>query len=135
MPEEQHASGDCAAGDATLARRTSQDTLSVDILGYRFTVAPEAKLEIGGLLGACAVRERQILFNPAVMGRQLADTVLHEVLHAISEITLAKEVGLNELQVNAVSAALIDVLCRNPRLVDFLLAHGTEGTAPESDPA
>jgi len=50
-----------------------------------------------------------------------ADRMLHEHIHAISEIVLDGDSRLTELQVNTVSTTLIDLLCRNRELREFLL--------------
>lgn len=57
---------------------------------------------------------------PAPSGPAEADRMLHEHIHAISSVHLPAEVRLNELQVNTLSTALIDLFARNPHLWDFL---------------
>ena len=65
---------------------------------------------------------QRILLDPDVAPDEIADTLLHEVLHACFHTSRA---GLGEKReekaVRAVCTLLLDTLRRNPELVAFLL--------------
>lgn len=75
-----------------------------------------------------------ITVDPDLPPSQLADTLLHEVLHAVLAHTAADSTltshseGLDEYIVRAVTPLLLDVLQRNPGLVEFLTKPSDEST-------
>lgn len=48
------------------------------------------------------------------------DVLLHEIIHAISDIGLSPEDRLSERQVNLLSSVLVDSLHRNPELLEVV---------------
>ena len=68
------------------------------------------------------------MLRPDQGADQKADTLLHEVLHAIWEQTplRSRESDEQEEVVVALAAPLLDTLRRNPRLVEYLIGgpHG-----------
>lgn len=76
------------------------------------------------LLGNCDQRSLTILVEPDQAAGQMADTMMHEVLHAVVDMVgLGSEWGSEkeEAVVTRLSPALLDVLRRNPELVAYLL--------------
>lgn len=65
-----------------------------------------------------------IILEPSQSEARMRDTVLHEVLHTLTTLTgLDIELGQDEEgAVNRLAPALLDVLRRNPALVDYLTA-------------
>jgi hypothetical protein len=52
-----------------------------------------------------------------------ADRMWHEFLHAISTIILPPGKRLDEMQVNAIATAQVDLLQRNPSLLAFVVSR------------
>lgn len=78
------------------------------------------------LLGHCNHWTLEITIEPTLAGDQKAETLLHEVLHAVVTVTgLGDEWGADkeEAAVNRLSPVILDVLRRNPRLVAYLTAE------------
>lgn len=64
-----------------------------------------------------------ITLNPEQADGQLRDTVLHEVLHTVTTIASLELSGKEEEEfVSRISPILLDVLRRNPALVEYLTA-------------
>ncbi len=77
------------------------------------------------LAGRCSHRTLTIHVDPDQARSQMRDTLLHEVLHAVANMTaLDNEWGdeQEEEVILRLAPALLDVLRRNPRLVEFLTA-------------
>ncbi len=75
------------------------------------------------LVGRCSHRTLTIHIEPDQARSQMRDTLLHEVLHAVANMTaLDGEWGdeREEEVILRLAPALLDVLRRNPRLVAFL---------------
>lgn len=75
------------------------------------------------LVGRCSHRTLTIHIEPDQAASQMRDTLLHEVLHAVANMTaLDGEWGdeREEETILRLAPALLDVLRRNPRLVAFL---------------
>jgi hypothetical protein len=75
------------------------------------------------LVGRCSHRTLTIHIEPDQARSQMRDTLLHEVLHAVANMTaLDGEWGAEreEEVILRLAPALLDVLRRNPRLVAFL---------------
>lgn len=54
------------------------------------------------------------------------DTLLHEIIHAVSDTILPQKLQLSEAQVSPLSTALMDTLRRNPELRKELLGEDLE---------
>lgn len=77
------------------------------------------------LLGHCDRRMGVISVEPQQSLEQKRDTLLHEVLHAITDMTGIEAEMSNELEeqiVRRLSPVLLEVLRKNPKLVAFLVA-------------
>lgn len=75
------------------------------------------------LIGQSNPEQQTITLRPSIAPMCLRDTLLHEVLHAICDMTgIAKDLGAEEEEkaVNRLGPALLDTLRRNPALVTFL---------------
>ena len=75
------------------------------------------------LLGRCEHRTLDIDIDPDQAPGQMADTLLHELLHALTDVTgLANEwdEDREEAVVRRLSPVLLDTLRRNPALVAYL---------------
>lgn len=68
----------------------------------------------------------RIIVDPTLPFDQLADTLLHEVLHGLTELTgIIDDLGhkREERMVRRLTPALLDLLRRNPELVEYLTAE------------
>lgn len=106
---------------------------------HRYTVeateAAIAKARAGGpgpsLMGQHDSHDLTIVLAPDLPASQQADTLLHELLHAvmahsgIDAVLTNERDGLDEQVVMAVTALLLDTLQRNPDLVAFLTADAS----------
>ncbi len=83
-----------------------------------------------GLIGSCDRRQTTLIIKPGLSPTMEVSTVLHEVIHAITDSTGLTETITHELEetiVNALAPTLLDTLRRNPQLVAYLL----EGSSNE----
>ena len=97
---------------------------TTNVSGYQIPVFTQKGALDGDAVGYWDPETHEIcVTHPAPSPAAEADRVLHEHLHAISVIVLPVELRLNEMQVNALSTALIDVLTRNAELRNFLLTR------------
>ena len=95
--------------------------LIIDILGYNYTVLLDADITRRGREGECDPEKEIIRVSAHLTSRGFAETLLHEILHAITVIGLDEGNRLTELQVNYLAAMLIEVLRRNPSLKGILM--------------
>lgn len=100
---------------------TATYVATYSILSYPINLFQSNRL--GTLVGAWYNSDREIylaefLTEPAVY----LDALLHELIHAISDIGLAPDDRLTERQVNLVASVLADTLGRNPQLVQRLVS-------------
>lgn len=90
---------------------------------------PEDEREDNGF-GEYAPEVETIRLNKNQRPDSLADTLLHEVLHAVLGYTGAQEMlktfndSAEEFVVSALTGELLNVLRRNPSLVSFLTSKG-----------
>ena len=102
----------------------------LDVLGY---VIPCFTAELG-LWGLFDTIPRRLYLHHTIPGGPIAeaDTMLHEVLHAIEQVALEGSDRLAERQVNTIATVLVDTLRRNAWLRDYLFTRLTspslEGT-------
>ena len=94
--------------------------LTIDILGYQFTVIEDEDVTRRGNEGECDMKREVITINPNQSKRGIADTLLHEILHAINGTGLDAANQLNEMQVTYFGTVLSEVLRRNPQLYTLL---------------
>lgn len=77
------------------------------------------------LLGRCDPANLQIVIRPGLPDSVLAEAVLHEVLHAIADVTgISNRLSADQEEefVREIAPMLLDVLRRNPKLVECLTA-------------
>jgi len=95
------------------------------VCGRKIPVGPDndcAKLGLWGMFDKFGVA---IGYRPGITGRDLADTVLHEAIHALSEYVVCGDDRLSERQVHALSNGLCGMLAANPKLVELIVDDGT----------
>lgn len=82
--------------------------------------ANEAEL----ILGNCDTKACVITLDPSAAKSQVRETLIHEVLHAVTALTaIAGDLGeVEESVVTRLAPALLEVLRKNPDLVDYLTA-------------
>ena len=99
---------------------------SIRILGKPFSVEVEHPTALNGDLytGRCISKEQRILLDGSAAREWMLDTLLHEVVHAVSDATQA---DLEEAQVGALASGLTAVLLDNPDFVRLFLPK--EGAA------
>lgn len=86
---------------------------------YQVVVLPNAILNVTGRAGQCDAQRGVITIDGTQTPTQLADTLLHEVTHALLEVTdldtdVAERVAL------AMGPGLLDLIRDNPRLIDWI---------------
>ncbi len=102
---------------------------SITILGQPFAVrlVPRGELPRDGDMATSDLRRQLIRIVDDHGPTQERDTVLHEVLHMVARMADLEERKLDERAINVFSTVLLDVLRRNPRLVEYL----ADSDAPE----
>ena len=99
---------------------------NTNVSGYQIPVYRQKEPLDGDAVGYWDPESHEIcVTHPAPSPAAEADRVLHEHLHAISVIVLPVELRLNEMQVNAMSTAIVDMLTRNTELREFLVSRIT----------
>lgn len=105
---------------------------SVQILGHRFTVdsSPEASklLKADDTNGDCTADELLIRLDPTRPRSLVAQTLIHEVLHASWAYTSLRTKH-EEDTITALSPLLLGVFRRNPEFVAFVVADDTADAA------
>lgn len=84
--------------------------------------APDPK-RVGQLMGSTILPQARIAIDPDLHPDVMADTFLHELLHALMDVTGANGVideDTEEDLVCRLSPALLDLLRRNPKVVAYL---------------
>lgn len=116
------------------------ETVQVGPHRYQVVATTEAVMEArnnagnAGLVGHHDAMRCRLTVDPDIPPSQAADTLLHEVLHAVLMVTGADEqlarrkAGLDEYVICALTPTLLDVLQRNPDLVAFLVDPDHYGT-------
>lgn len=95
---------------------------TVSVVGQPFSVeysdaADSHPLSRAGAAGRTMPEQQRLVVKEGMAAHQERDTLLHEVLHVIGEITGA---GLKERHVGVLAPVLLDVLRQNPALVAYL---------------
>ncbi len=89
---------------------------TVNILGKRYTIALEEPKD--GDYGECNYRHTTLKVSPKQSPDSQADTLLHEILHAVAE---ELQYAMHEKQVRLTATALVSVMRANRGLVAYLL--------------
>lgn len=92
---------------------------AVVVQGKPYTVTELPAVNLSDDYGRCASRELSIQIARNQAPAQLRDTLLHEVIHALS---FELHLELEERQVHVLASGLLDTLRRNPELAMFLLS-------------
>ena len=88
--------------------------------GFRIAIKVDNVRLVGdGLYGQHRNDELCILIRDDVPRALIAETVLHEVIHAISSVYLENLV-LDEQRVGLLAQGLFQVIQSNPRLIEFI---------------
>ena len=91
---------------------------SVSVLGKTYTVKHKTPPGRRKHYGSCESRHTTLYVSPKQSKCNKSDTLLHEILHAVSE---EMQLGLKEHQVRLGATALYAVLRDNPTLVAYLM--------------
>lgn len=93
------------------------------ILGKTWTIKDDSKtLRKAQLYGLCDEASQQICVRTDIHPEQLADTLLHEAIHAIS-FTLGLK--LKEETVRSLTASILALFRDNPELTEILCDNTT----------
>jgi len=92
---------------------------------HRYQLVRDASVRepLGGDSGDCSIELLRIRVSPDLALSQERDTVLHETLHAVADMTgVTHELGSDteEKFVRRLTPAVLDLLRRNPALVAYL---------------
>lgn len=96
---------------------------AITLLGYTVKVFRIRAFETDGQVGAYDQETHEIYVKEGLSEQEDADTLLHEVVHAVSRIALPPDLRLTENQVTILSTVLADTFTRNPKLRENLLAR------------
>lgn len=88
---------------------------------YRVALDRVGLLESSDRVGATSADRLVIALEPTLPHTAMADTLLHEVVHAVLD-TAELEPDLEERVARCLGTGLLDVLRRNPQLVAYLTA-------------
>lgn len=89
---------------------------TVDVIGKRYVVA---LMEGEGDYGECFSDQCRIEVRATQCHQQQADTLLHEVMHAVDH---EMHCSMSEPQIRRMATGLLAVLRSNPALIAFLVA-------------
>jgi hypothetical protein len=82
----------------------------------------KAQVEMKETVSGCVIFKDQTIYLDKKQGQdQLADTLLHEVMHACLQPLFGMEEDAEEAFVRTLAPGLLDTLRRNPELVAFLM--------------
>jgi hypothetical protein len=87
---------------------------SVVVLGKVYSIIKSDHIEECGLTEP---HECKIWISTNISPQQMKDTLLHELVHAID---YEMHLGMKERQVHCVATGILDMLNRNPQLVNCL---------------
>lgn len=94
-------------------------------LAFKLASDDESDSSVGRFLDL----QQQILLDPDQKEDMMADTLLHEILHAIYYTSALKEIELRDLNeeqlVGILTPILLDTLRRNPEVVNYLMNSRT----------
>ena len=97
-------------------------TIQVGPYKYRI-VANDRVLALDSLAGRCDPNRLEIHLDRNTAPGVQRETLLHELIHAVMDLAgLSQELAdeAEEMYVRRISPVLLDVLRRNPKLVQFL---------------
>lgn len=111
--------------------RGSTHLLTATLAGYKIPVFKRRDLFDGDACGMWWPETHEIgVVLPGQSPVAEADRLWHEFLHAISTIILPPDKRIDEMQVNAIATAQIDLLQRNPSLLAFVVSR----LVPDDEP-
>lgn len=111
--------------------RGAKHLLTATLAGYKIPIFKRADYFDGEAVGMWWPDTHEIaVMLPGQSPVAEADRMWHELLHAISTIILPPDKRLDEMQVNAVATAQMDLLARNPSLLAFVVSR----LVPDSEP-
>ena len=91
----------------------------VAIAGLVFDLEEDSSLLNDGLYGQCRTEELKIRIRPMIPVTLKAQTIVHEVMHAINDIYLESR-HVDEPSIAGLSQGWFQVLVDNPKLVEFM---------------
>jgi hypothetical protein len=95
----------------------------LNVVGYPLKVFSVPFMN-GGTAGIWVNEAHELHLLETLNGpEQEADVLLHEAIHAISDVAMAPDDRLTERQVNTLSTVLCDSVRRSPSFRDYLLAR------------
>lgn len=98
-----------------------------EVLVDEFEILKAGLEQEADLDGHCDERAQRIVLNPELSPDVLAESFLHELLHALCFLTAVDHTfGADKVEtmIRSLSPALLDALRRNPDVVAFLTAVG-----------
>ena len=96
----------------------SDAPVAVRVLGKSFTITAVPGLrDREGAYGTCDGAAQDIKYDPEPHREQVADTLLHEVVHAVDE---AMGTSMSERQVRGIATGLLGVFKDNPAFLKFI---------------
>jgi Zn-dependent peptidase ImmA (M78 family) len=93
---------------------------SVMVGPYRYKVVVDDARIPPDLYGLCDKGKHTISLHPDQSAVRLRSTLVHELLHALCDLTGVDDDKAEERIVTVLAPALLEVLRKNPRLVDWL---------------
>lgn len=96
---------------------TPTQLIGMDILGQHYDIVWAPATLIPDKFGHSDAENQEIVLRANLRGQQALDTLLHEVVHAVSNIT---GVELSELQTHTMGYALASVLRSNRDLLPWI---------------
>lgn len=119
-------SGDRRSGGAItkpVEIKKARYLFTVRISGYPVPVFLTKKFQDPDITGQYVqvLDEIYVIDDKNMSQARYTDTVLHEVLHAVSHIALSAKDRLNERQVNTVATVLADTFRRSPEFREVIL--------------
>ena len=97
---------------------TPTTLIGLDILGQHYDVVWAPPSLIPDRLGHSDAENQEIVLRANLRGLQALDTLIHEMVHAVSHIT---GVEISEQQTHTIGFGLAAILKDNPELLQFTL--------------
>lgn len=107
-------------GRGRLLRMDEKPPTSVTVGPYRYKVVVDDARIPPDLYGLCDKGKHTISLHPDQSAVRLRSTLVHELLHALCDLTGVDDDKAEERIVTVLAPALLEVLRKNPRLVDWL---------------
>lgn len=97
----------------------------IKVLGRTFSIRPAVN---DGVFGLCWQAEGRIEYDPRLRPVERADTILHEVLHAVLFCQGREPCKHEERYVRAIATGLTAVLADNPKFAEWLCQRSNFAT-------